>query len=386
VPASLSGSTSTPLRHRTGAVLPSAGWASSRQYGSTHSQYAERQGARPAPLEYEGFWYGRDGRTRADRPALVTFDTQSDPRPVPGRSERHRAGRLPPPDRCRHPPRQPARRGARGVRAVAGGPWQPVLLERNPGHPLQQGQRAPQRGGVHQGRGRGVRARVVPARVHRQGTARRAERAQLLASGHRRAPAAGPGHRRVPYMEAERTRGGDPRPLTAPPLQRGDRPGAVPHAADRQELREPGLPQGGRVRAQGAVQDAEALRMNLSETAPAAEQDPLLVERSGRVVTLTLHRPHRRNAMSTAMLEQLAKRLSDLTGRQGTAAPGALVLTGAGGTFSSGADTGEPDWHDLSRRAVRRAHFRTVFAALHEAPFPLVAAVEGYALGGGLEL
>ncbi|MEV5187258.1 enoyl-CoA hydratase/isomerase family protein [Streptomyces werraensis] len=125
--------------------------------------------------------------------------------------------------------------------------------------------------------------------------------------------------------------------------------------------------------------------MTLSETAPAAEQDPLLVERSGRVVTLTLRRPHRRNAMSTAMLEQLASILSDLTGRQGTA-PGALVLTGAGGTFSSGADTGEPDWHDLSRRAVRRAHFRTVFAALHEAPFPVIAAVEGYALGGGLEL
>ncbi|WP_432057877.1 enoyl-CoA hydratase/isomerase family protein [Streptomyces sp. bgisy022] len=125
--------------------------------------------------------------------------------------------------------------------------------------------------------------------------------------------------------------------------------------------------------------------MNLSETAPAAEQDPLLVERSGRVVTLTLHRPHRRNAMSTAMLAQLAEEINHLTGRQGTP-PGALVLTGAGGTFSSGADTGEPDWHDLSRRAVRRAHFRTVFAALHEAPFPVIAAVEGYALGGGLEL
>ncbi|MFD8251213.1 enoyl-CoA hydratase/isomerase family protein [Streptomyces werraensis] len=125
--------------------------------------------------------------------------------------------------------------------------------------------------------------------------------------------------------------------------------------------------------------------MTLSETAPAAEQDPLLVEQSGRVVTLTLRRPHRRNAMSTAMLGQLAAVLTDLTGRQG-AAPGALVLTGAGGTFSSGADTGEPDWHDLSRRAVRRAHFRTVFAALHEASFPVIAAVEGYALGGGLEL
>ncbi|MEI7030356.1 enoyl-CoA hydratase/isomerase family protein [Streptomyces pratensis] len=115
------------------------------------------------------------------------------------------------------------------------------------------------------------------------------------------------------------------------------------------------------------------------------EESPLLTERRGRVVTLTLNRPHRRNAMSTAMLGQLAEQLTDLV-RQGEEVTGALVLTGAGSTFSSGADTREPDWQDLSRRAVRRAHFRTVFSALHDAPFPLVAAVEGYALGGGLEL
>ncbi|MGY3201732.1 enoyl-CoA hydratase [Streptomyces sp. TE5632] len=115
------------------------------------------------------------------------------------------------------------------------------------------------------------------------------------------------------------------------------------------------------------------------------DERPLLMERNGRVVTVTLSRPHRRNAMSTAMLGELATRLQELV-NQGEDVPGALVFTGAGGTFSSGADTREPDWRDLSRRAVRRAHFRTVFSALHEAPFPLVAAVEGYALGGGLEL
>ncbi|WP_030705008.1 MULTISPECIES: enoyl-CoA hydratase/isomerase family protein [unclassified Streptomyces] len=122
-----------------------------------------------------------------------------------------------------------------------------------------------------------------------------------------------------------------------------------------------------------------------AKSTPEAEAEPLLVEHTGRVVTLTLNRPHRRNAMSTALLEQLAAELNQLTGRKDTA-PGALVLTGAAGTFSSGADTREPDWHDLQRRAVRRAHFRTVFRALHAAPFPVVAAVEGYALGGGLEL
>ncbi|MYT89463.1 enoyl-CoA hydratase/isomerase family protein [Streptomyces sp. SID8359] len=126
-------------------------------------------------------------------------------------------------------------------------------------------------------------------------------------------------------------------------------------------------------------------RATREETAAGMAESPLLVEREGRVVTLTLNRPHRRNAMSTAMLEQLAQQLRQLT-EPGKEPPGALVVTGAGGTFSSGADTREPDWRDLSRRAVRRGHFRTVFAALHEVPFPVVAAVEGYALGGGLEL
>ncbi|MGW2088280.1 enoyl-CoA hydratase/isomerase family protein [Streptomyces sp. NPDC001880] len=125
--------------------------------------------------------------------------------------------------------------------------------------------------------------------------------------------------------------------------------------------------------------------MTPPENSPSASGDPLLIERNDRVVTLTLNRPHRRNAMSTELLGQLADRLGRLTVRD-TETPGALVLTGTGGTFSSGADTREPDWSDLSRRAVRRAHFRAVFAALHEAPFPVLAAVEGYALGGGLEL
>ncbi|MFF2650226.1 enoyl-CoA hydratase/isomerase family protein [Streptomyces sp. NPDC058045] len=114
------------------------------------------------------------------------------------------------------------------------------------------------------------------------------------------------------------------------------------------------------------------------------EERPLRVERDGRVVTVTLDRPHRRNAMSTAMLGQLDAELRQLT--RTAASVSALVLTGAGGTFSSGADVREPAWRDIAVRSVRRAHFRAVFQALHEAPFPLIAAVEGYALGGGLEL
>ncbi|CAO0825857.1 hypothetical protein SMICM17S_09136 [Streptomyces microflavus] len=68
--------------------------------------------------------------------------------------------------------------------------------------------------------------------------------------------------------------------------------------------------------------------MTPPETAAQRAENPLLVERHGRVVTLTLDRPHRRNAMSTEMLSQLAHKLRELTDPGGDA-PGALARLGA---------------------------------------------------------
>ncbi|RBL85388.1 enoyl-CoA hydratase/isomerase family protein, partial [Streptomyces cavourensis] len=65
-----------------------------------------------------------------------------------------------------------------------------------------------------------------------------------------------------------------------------------------------------------ALRMTEARRMNRAareETVAGMAESPLLVEREGRVVTLTLNRPRRRNAMSTGMLEQLADELRQLT-------------------------------------------------------------------------
>ncbi|MFF3559177.1 enoyl-CoA hydratase/isomerase family protein [Streptomyces sp. NPDC002574] len=116
-----------------------------------------------------------------------------------------------------------------------------------------------------------------------------------------------------------------------------------------------------------------------------SEAAELLIEDDGAVVTVTFNRPRVRNALSTGLLAELANVLGGFAAAPADRAPRALLLTGAAGTFSSGADTREPDWRDLSRRAVRRRHFRSVLQSLHQAPFPLIAAVEGYALGGGLE-
>ncbi|MER6130118.1 enoyl-CoA hydratase/isomerase family protein [Streptomyces sp. NPDC001795] len=116
------------------------------------------------------------------------------------------------------------------------------------------------------------------------------------------------------------------------------------------------------------------------------EEQPVILTGGGAVAVLTLNRPDRHNAMSGALLSRLARQLTELTQAGAEDRPRCLLVTGAGRSFCSGADTKEPAWGDLSLRAERRAHFTAVFSVLHQAPFPVFAAVEGYALGGGLEL
>lgn len=109
----------------------------------------------------------------------------------------------------------------------------------------------------------------------------------------------------------------------------------------------------------------------------------LRVERNEGVVTATLDRPDRRNAIDPPTWEALAALLTEIAAREGDRV---LVLTGAGGHFSSGGDlagTGRPGESPLD------AMQRTVGAAclaLHELPTPTLAAVPGLAAGAGANL
>ncbi|NUS58451.1 MAG: enoyl-CoA hydratase [Streptomycetaceae bacterium] len=104
------------------------------------------------------------------------------------------------------------------------------------------------------------------------------------------------------------------------------------------------------------------------------------------VRTLTLNRPHRRNALNRDLWEALHDAL-DRAGRDPDVR--ALVLTGAGGAFCSGADVLDAD---ISRPAdgshpLRRLRALTdVALALHELPVPTVARVVGPAFGAGWNL
>jgi len=110
----------------------------------------------------------------------------------------------------------------------------------------------------------------------------------------------------------------------------------------------------------------------------------MIVERAVQdgVATVLINRPEARNAINLEVVRELTLALDALAGDDQVRA---LVLAGAGGkAFASGADIAE-----LRERTHREAFFAinaTLFQKVEDFPRPTIAAIEGYALGGGLEL
>ncbi len=107
----------------------------------------------------------------------------------------------------------------------------------------------------------------------------------------------------------------------------------------------------------------------------------LLIEKNPGWVRIVLNRPAVKNALNTALLAALAEALSALSQDESCRA---VVLCGAGGHFAAGADVTEIEGKSSAEGAVdpRKTHW----AAIRAFPKPLIAAVEGFALGGGFEL
>ena len=103
--------------------------------------------------------------------------------------------------------------------------------------------------------------------------------------------------------------------------------------------------------------------------------DEVLKERRDRVLVITLNRPKAKNAVNTALASALTAAIEELDSDDGLTAG---VLTGAGGGFSAGMDLkafateGPPKGFDAFLR--------------NGAKKPLIAAIEGFALAGGLEM
>jgi enoyl-CoA hydratase len=116
-----------------------------------------------------------------------------------------------------------------------------------------------------------------------------------------------------------------------------------------------------------------------ADQAVATSAEPVLTERLGNVLLITLNRPEVRNAVNAALAAGVADALEELDGEQGLSVG---VLTGASGFFCAGMDLGafvkgESPWFGdrgfagIAQRASRK---------------PLIAAIEGFAVAGGMEI
>jgi enoyl-CoA hydratase/carnithine racemase len=110
-------------------------------------------------------------------------------------------------------------------------------------------------------------------------------------------------------------------------------------------------------------------------------------EFSGRLATLWLERPERRNAFSADLMREMIASAQELSSRRDL---DAIIVAGGGGCFSAGADLKDSTrWAGgaalLEQREIAGLGFRMA-RAWEELPQVTIAAIEGYALGGGLAL
>jgi enoyl-CoA hydratase/carnithine racemase len=110
----------------------------------------------------------------------------------------------------------------------------------------------------------------------------------------------------------------------------------------------------------------------------------ILLQREGAILTLTLNRPAKLNAIDGAMLDALGAALGEIERDHEIRA---VILTGAGRAFCAGADIKE--WTALSPLEFARSwslRGHALFDRLAALPPPTIAAINGIAFGGGLEL
>ncbi len=112
--------------------------------------------------------------------------------------------------------------------------------------------------------------------------------------------------------------------------------------------------------------------------------EDILFEQTDGIAVLTVNRPHAMNAMRAGTKEEIGKALSIV---EETEEIKALLITGTGRAFISGSDISEIGIDAPGEETAKMsAHIHELFNRLEKLPKPTMAVINGYALGGGLEL
>jgi enoyl-CoA hydratase len=115
---------------------------------------------------------------------------------------------------------------------------------------------------------------------------------------------------------------------------------------------------------------------------PAVNYETILVTTHGRVGLVTLNRPKALNALNDALMDELGAALRAFDADEGI---GAIVITGSEKAFAAGADIGAmKDWSYMD--VFKTDYITRNWEELKRIRKPVIAAVAGYALGGGCEL
>lgn len=109
-----------------------------------------------------------------------------------------------------------------------------------------------------------------------------------------------------------------------------------------------------------------------------------LIEEKGPILIVQVHRPKALNALNSEVLEEFAKILDDINKRSGVRA---VILTGSGDkAFIAGADIEEMSSMSKSQALDFARKGQAVTKKIEDLKIPVIAAVNGYALGGGCEM
>src|SRR4029450_1575124 len=121
--------------------------------------------------------------------------------------------------------------------------------------------------------------------------------------------------------------------------------------------------------------------MGNASTAAAGQSDLLKIEQKGAVLTVGLNRPAKRNALNDGIMLAIQDCFSDIPD-----GVGAIVVHGVGDDFSSGLDLSELSERDATEGLVHSQMWHRVFDRIQYSRVPVIAALKGAVIGGGLEL